>query len=152
MILFTCILLFSVGVNAQDFEEMPSISLEVSADYEEHEELVLQCADYLLKHDVEYQKRNRALVTQFLMRWMMGSEVTFEIGSDFVKYGGKDGERTTIYLAAMVTVVLNFGEEMSQDKMDKKTADMFLNYCSKYSNLKRNKAIKKELKNYSVAK
>ncbi len=145
----TCFLLFISGVKSQDFNKLPQITLEGVSDYSEHEELVLECADYLLKHDVDYQKRNRAFATQFLMRWMTGSEITFEIGSDFVKYSDKDGDRTAVYLASLISVVLHGEEGMTTQKVDEKTEDMFLSYCAKFSHLKRNKVIKKELKKRS---
>lgn len=139
-------LLFGFTANSQDFEELPNTRLEKASDYEEHEALAIECARFLLKHDVDYEKRNRALSAQFLIRWMSGSEVTFEVGSDLVKYSDNDADRTAVYLAALITVVLKGEPEMSTDKLDQLTSEMFLNYCLKFPNLKRNKAIKKELK------
>lgn len=149
-ILFSSLLLITtLTVNAQDFQELPTVSMETKEDFEENESLVMECSKFILSHAPEYQERNRLLAIQFILRWMEGTEITFELGEDFIKYAGKDTDRTAVYLASMVTSALTGAEDTSTDQINKQASILFLGYCYKFSSLKRNKAIKKELKNYS---
>ncbi|UTW65459.1 hypothetical protein KFE94_12455 [bacterium SCSIO 12643] len=141
--------LVTLTINAQDFKELPTISMETKEDFKENESVALECAQFILSHAPEYQQRNRLLAIQFILRWMEGTEITFELGEDFLKYAGKDTDRTAVYLAAMTTAALADTESATTDQINKQTSILFLDYCYKFSSLKRNKAIKKELKNYS---
>lgn len=140
--------LSSLCIHAQDFKELPTISMETKEDFKENESVALECAKFLLSHAPEHQEGNRLLAIQFILRWMEGTEITFELGDDFLKYAGKDNDRTAVYLAAMTSVALSDTENTTTDRINKQAAILFLDYCYKFSSLKRNKAIKKELKNY----
>jgi hypothetical protein len=133
---------------AQDFKYLPGINMEKLEDYEEYESTALKCANYLLDNEVDAEEQNRALAVEFMMRWMTGTDIKFELGDDFVKYGDKDTDRMAVYLAALVKVALEDPEQdLKPAEINELGAEVFLDYCAENKSIKKNKAIKKELKN-----
>lgn len=149
IIFSTLAMLVLVTIHAQNFEELPSIKMKVLKDYENNELVALKCAEYLLSNELDFEEENRLYATQFILRWMTGTDITFTLGDDFLKYSDGNEGRTQIYIASLVYAALeNPDTELSDEAMNKEAADVFLKYCAEHSTIKKNKAIKQELKNY----
>ena len=117
--------------------------------YQENEANALMCSEYLLNNEVDSKDENRLIASQFMMKWMEGTKITFELGDDFLKYSDGNIDRTQVYLAALVYSALKSDEKnLSATDINAKASDVFLNYCLEFKSLKRNKAIKTELKNF----
>jgi hypothetical protein len=146
------LLFVSLSLIAQDFSKLSEIELIKAEDYKPNEPLVLECADYILSQPYKTNELNKLTCVQFIMRWMEGTpDFTFNIGSDFVDFCVKDTELGSVYMASMAKAATDKGfEDKSSEGITSSARELFLDYCSvPENNVKKNKAIKKALKERS---
>ena len=149
---FTLIALLIIGtttfLSAQDYSKLEDIKLEESEDFVNNESKVKECAEFILDSPVTEERENKNYCTQFILRWMDGTNYTFELGSDFLDLTNRDSELTMIYLASLAKAALDYDDStVFPNKINKDAKNIFLDYCEKpQNNVKISRKIKKELK------
>lgn len=146
IVLFT--LIISSSSFSQNFADLENIKLIKLADYENNEAQVLKCANYILASPIGSNDANKTYCTRFIIRWMTGCDITFELGEDFVNLTDGNTDLTSIYMAALVKAALVDGNDsISPEKINEEGRAYFLSYCENPENkVKKNKYIKKALK------
>lgn len=148
LIIVLCITAYHMS-NAQNFRELATYEFKTAESYGQEEDKVLECANYLFTNPSKGADAERAVSTQYILKWMEGTpDYTFEIGDDAMKITDGSSDLLGLYLAGMTKSVLdNKGEELNNSIIHNKTVRLLTDYCSDKSNkMKPSKALKKIIK------
>jgi hypothetical protein len=133
----------------QDFSELVDYKFKSASEYEEKEEQVLICANYLFDHPVDKNDMNRLVSMQFIIQWMSGTpDHTFSLGKEATDLTKGNADLLGLYMAAMSKVVLeNEGAALNDTQISQQATELLLNYCENPdNNLKPSKKMKQLLK------
>ena len=138
----------STTLLAQELPELDTKSLNTPEDYKNAEPKVIACADYLFSTPVSKDNLDRIVATQFVLKWMEGTDYTFSIDSKMTDLTDGNNELFGMYLAGMSKVVLeNKGTTLSDDEIHTQVTKMLIDYCKDESHkCKPTKKMKKEMK------
>ncbi|MCP4522085.1 MAG: hypothetical protein GY827_10410 [Cytophagales bacterium] len=138
----------SFAKKGYDYRKLNKKRFACSADYKQHEELVLKCADFILSTPIS-QDEHRECATKFLMKWANGTpDYRFEIDKTFVDLtkGKNSAELAPLYFACLIKTVLTH-DNISKEEMKEKALNTYLDYCGNRKNrVKKNKTVKQLLK------
>lgn len=149
LLILLSILFSSSIISAQNFGEIAKYEFKTKESYVEAESKVLQCANYLFSNPATSENEMYRLVSiQFILKWMEGTEYTFEIGDKAMELTKGSEDLLGLYLAGMSKVVLdNKGTKLLNDEIYTKTEKLLVDYCSdSANNVKPSKKIKQLMK------
>lgn len=139
--LFIAISIFGFG---QKYAYLSEILLETEEDYKEHEELVLECKDYLMAHPIDDDDLNRRYCGLFIVNYALGSPtITISLDNLIMKLvDKKNSDLLTYYFALwMSEVIENPGKDVESYEVQVYSA--IANYCAnEQNNVRGNKGIK----------
>lgn len=140
--------LFSITLYSQGPPNIEGIDFINPEDYIENEPKILESANYILNSAVNVNGSEKASQGSFIMKWMIGTTYTFELGDDFVDLPKGKKALVRVYIACLAKAALDHKDIASDpDALNVKAKDLFLDYCIDKSNgVKMNKGIKKALK------
>lgn len=147
-ILITLSLILCTSLFAQDFSNLDTYELKTSESYVNAEPKILECTNYLFSHPAKENEVNRLQATQFILRWMEGSDYTFTVDTKMTDVVGDNKDLFGLYLAGMCKVVIESGStKLSDIEVHNKTVALLVTYCKNESNgVKPTKALKKLMK------
>ena len=142
-------LFISQATLSQDFMEIGSYEFKTAKSYQEQEDNIVLCANYLFDTPADENGLNRLLATQFILKWMEGTpDYTFDLTSEMADFTKGNDDLFGMLLAGMSKVVLeNKGTTLTTDEIFSQTKDLLVAYCANPDNkMKPSKKIKKILK------
>ena len=144
-LLFTVVTTFSFAQNFTDLNDYPLSNVE---DYKNAETKVVECATYLFSTPVKKDDLNRLSATQFILKWMEGTDYTFSIDSKAAELTDGNNDLFGLYVTTMPKVVLeNKGTKLSDDEIHNRVVDLLIAYCkNEKNNMKPTKKLKKMMK------
>jgi hypothetical protein len=133
---------------AQDFTSLNVNSLQKMEDYVKAEPKVLECSTFLLNTPYEANNLNRLSAMNYIMKWMEGTDYTFNIDSKAVELTEGNNDLFGLYMTTMPKVVLeNKGVNLSTDEIHNRVVDLLIAYCkNEKNNMKPTKKLKKLMK------
>jgi hypothetical protein len=147
---FLCLVLVfgSLNLMAQDFTSLNVNSLQKMEDYVKAEPKVLECSTFLLNTPYEANNLNRLSAMNYIMKWMEGTDYTFNIDSKAVELTEGNNDLFGLYMTTMPKVVLeNKGVNLSTDEIHNRVVDLLIAYCkNEKNNMKPTKKLKKLMK------
>ena len=149
IIFISLITLFQNISIAQDFGELAHAKFKTKESYKLAENNVLECTNYLFDNPAtEELEMNRLISIQYIMKWMEGTEYSFEIGEMEMELIKGNSDLLGLYLAAMAKVVIeNKAKKLTNDDIYNKAKGILVKYCSVSENkVKPSKELKKEIK------
>jgi len=114
-------------VNAQNFEEYLEIKFDSKADYLEHEDKAIECADYIFSIKLEDPGKKKKQAGTFLLIWMIGAPYTFEIWSWSTSLSKKNNGFFMLYMAAITKAKLA-NKEITENEVQIKAAQLIYDY------------------------
>ena len=138
----------SLNLMAQDFTSLSVNSFKKAEDYVKAEPKVLECSTFLLNTPYEANNLNRLSATQYILKWMEGTEYTFSIDTNAVELTEGNTDLLGLYMTSMTKVVLeNKGADLSTDEIHNRVVDLLIAYCkNEKNNMKPTKKLKKLMK------
>ncbi|UOX33717.1 hypothetical protein LXD69_16995 [Flavobacterium sediminilitoris] len=131
-LLFTVVTTFSFAQNFTDLNDYPLSNVE---DYKNAETKVVECATYLFSTPVKKDDLNRLSATQFILKWMEGSDYTFNIDSKMTELTDGNTDLFGMYLAGMSKVVIESpNKKLNDDEIRSEVTNMLVAYCKDASN------------------
>jgi hypothetical protein len=125
----------STTLYAQELPDLTSIPLKIDADFKNAEPQVLACAAYLFSTPVSKDNLNRLTAVKFVLKWMEGTDYTFNIDSKVTDLTDGNNDLFGMYLAGMSKVVLeNKGTALSDDAIHAQVTQLLIDYCKDESN------------------
>lgn len=148
LLLTTALLFISVNFYAQDFKKNENIKLESLDDYKKAEPDVLKCADFLLRTPIKPETANRLNALAFVVKWMSGTNYTFNVDSQAMDLTKGDDNLFGMYMVCMTKVALtNPDKKLTNDEMYKQASTVLAKYCAEKKNkLKPSRKLKKIIK------
>lgn len=147
---FFVVLLFSlVAVTsfAQNPTELDSYTLKTQEDYVNAEPKVIESATFLFSTPIKKDDVSRLTATQFILRWMEGTDYTFNIDAKMTELTDGNNDLFGMYLAGMAKVVIESETQLSDEEVNTKVTDMLIAYCKdEKNNCKPTKKMKKLMK------
>jgi hypothetical protein len=147
---FLCLVLVfgSLNLMAQDFTSLNVNSLQKMEYYVKAEPKVLECSTFLLNTPYEANNLNRLSAMNYIMKWMEGTDYTFNIDSKAVELTEGNNDLFGLYMTTMPKVVLeNKGVNLSTDEIHNRVVDLLIAYCkNEKNNMKPTKKLKKLMK------
>lgn len=133
---------------AQDFTTLDLNSFKKAEDYVKAEPKVLECATYLLSTPHEENNLNRLSATQYILKWMEGTDYTFSIDANAVELTEGNTDLFGLYMTSMTKVVLEQKDiELTTDEVHNKVVELLIAYCkNEKNNMKPTKKLKKLMK------
>jgi len=149
LLLFILTLFTTANSFSQDFTDLTSYELASEEDYKNAEKKVIECANYLLANPVKEEDSNRINAVQFVLRWMAGTNYTFNIDNKMVELTDGNNALFSLYLTTMSKIVLEHqADNLTDSQIHEQVVDILINYCKDSSNnLKPTKKLKKLMKN-----
>ena len=146
--LFLVLVFGSLNLMAQDFTSLNVNSLQKMEDYVKAEPKVLECSTFLLNTPYEANNLNRLSAMNYIMKWMEGTDYTFNIDSKAVELTEGNNDLFGLYMTTMPKVVLeNKGVNLSTDEIHNRVVDLLIAYCkNEKNNMKPTKKLKKLMK------
>lgn len=140
--------LFSVGAEAQNFLDLAGYSFSSKESYVKAEPQVLEAATYLYTTPIASDNLNRLIASQFILKWMEGTEYTFNVDSKMTDLTEGSTDLFGMYLAGMAKVVLENKETPLADAViHEQVTQMLVDYCKDPAHhAKPNKKLKKLMK------
>lgn len=141
--------LFTTLSFAQDFSQLANFDFGNASSYKPQEQQVLQCANYLFETPNNNNDVNRAISTQFIIKWMTGTpEYSFDLDQNAMELTKGSNELFGLYMAAMTKVVLDHpNKKLSAVEIYNQSEKLLVAYCADVTNkLKPSKKIKKIIK------
>lgn len=147
-ILFFVFFVSSLSLWAQDFTSLDLNSFKKAEDYVKAEPKVLECANFLLQTPHEENNLNRLTATQYILKWMEGTDYTFNIDANAVELTDGNNDLFGLYMTSMTKVVLeNKDVELTADEVHNKVVELLIAYCkNEKNNMKPTKKLKKLMK------
>ncbi len=148
-VIFLSVFLFvSLQFNAQDFNKINDIKFTTLEDYKKAEPEVLKTVNFLLRTPIKPETDNRIIAMAFVIKWMSGTDYTFNIGEDAMKVTKGSSNLFAMYMVALAKAALdNPNKKLSDNEIHEIASKTLAGYCSKKDNkLKPNKALKKIIK------
>lgn len=132
----------------QDFKLLDNYKFDKAESYNKAEPHVIESANYLFSTPVEENNLNRLVAIQFILKWMEGTEYTFNLDSKVMDLVGDNQDLLGLYMAGMSKVVLeNKSTKLSDDEIYDGVVALLVGYCkNKENNLKPTKNLKKAMK------
>lgn len=148
VILCLVLVFSSLNLFAQDYTSLDVGSLQKMEDYIKAEPKVLECANFLLQTPHEKNNLNRLSATQYILKWMEGTDYTFNIDSKAVELTDGNNDLFGLYMTSMPKVVLeNKDAELAADEVHNKVVELLVAYCkNEKNNMKPTKKLKKLMK------
>ncbi|MFY8069099.1 MAG: hypothetical protein ACOVMG_03295 [Flavobacterium sp.] len=148
VILCLVLVFSSLNLFAQDYTSLDAGSLQKMEDYVKAEPKVLECATFLLSTPHEENNLNRLSATQYILKWMEGTDYTFSIDSKAAELTDGNNDLFGLYVTTMPKVVLeNKGTKLSDDEIHNRVVDLLIAYCkNEKNNMKPTKKLKKLMK------
>ena len=140
--------LVSTTLLAQDIPNVSNTPLKTTADFKNAEPMVIACTNYLFSTSVSKDNLDRLVATQFVLKWMEGTDYTFNIDSKMTDLTDGNDDLFGMYLAGMSKVVLeNKDATLSDDEIHAQVTKMLIDYCKDESHkCKPTKKMKKAMK------
>ena len=115
---------------AQDYTSLDSSQLKVKEDYVKAEPKVLECSNFLLSTPNEKNNLNRLMAMEYILKWMEGTNYTFEINANAVELTDGNQDLFGLYITTMPKVVLENKEaNLSADEIHNRVVNMLIEYC-----------------------
>ncbi|MEQ3662432.1 MAG: hypothetical protein ABNG98_03850 [Flavobacterium sp.] len=132
----------------QDFKLLDNYKFDKAESYNIAEPHVIESSNYLFTTPVEENNLNRLVAIQFILKWMEGTNYTFNLDSKVMDLVGENQNLLGLYMAGMSKVVLeNKSSKLTDDEVYDKVLVMLVDYCkNKENNLKPTKNLKKAMK------
>lgn len=147
---FLCLVLLVSSLNlfAQDYTSLDADSLQKMEDYVKAEPKVLECSNFLLNTPNEANNLNRLSAMQYVLKWMEGTDYTFNIDSKAAELTDGNNDLFGLYVTTMPKVVLeNKGTKLSDEEIHNRVVDLLIAYCKNdKNNMKPTKKLKKMMK------
>ena len=133
---------------AQDYTSLDSSQLKVKEDYVKAEPKVLECSNFLLSTPNEKNNLNRLMAMEYILKWMEGTNYTFEINANAVELTDGNQDLFGLYITTMPKVVLENKEaNLSTDEVHNRVVSLLVAYCKdEKNNMKPTKKLKKLMK------
>ena len=133
---------------AQDYTSLDSSQLKVKEDYVKAEPKVLECSNFLLSTPNEKNNLNRLMAMEYILKWMEGTNYTFEINANAVELTDGNQDLFGLYITTMPKVVLENKEaNLSTDEVHNRVESLLVAYCKdEKNNMKPTKKLKKLMK------
>ena len=133
---------------AQDYTSLDSSQLKVKEDYVKAEPKVLECSNFLLSTPNEKNNLNRLMAMEYILKWMEGTNYTFEINANAVELTDGNQDLFGLYITTMPKVVLENKEaDLSADEIHNRVVSLLVAYCKdEKNNMKPTKKLKKLMK------
>lgn len=113
--LITCTLLFSLGIQAQDFKVPKRIKLDKAEDYAKYEKDVLKAIRWIKNTPVNEQKAKRKEVSAFLIKWISGApNVTITVDMRVSPYA-ENGECFMMFMAGWTEYALTIKDDSKME-------------------------------------
>lgn len=144
LLLLSFFSVFAVGVFAQDFSIPDNPTLKDEEDYENYEELVIKCIDYLYDNPVNENGKKRLECIQFIIKWVEGAPLSVVITQDLVDI--KEFELLLAYMGGYVKYAIENDTDSKEECMTYAANRELQMYEKNADYLKKGKVIKKFLK------
>lgn len=144
-IFFSVFSLTTIGQNLTDLDQYP---LSSKQDFINAEKKVIECANYLFLNPVKKDDLNRLTAAQFILKWMEGTDYTFNIDSSAVELTDGNDSLFAMYLAGMSKLVIeNPDKKFTDEALHAEVTILLIDYCKVASNnCKPTKKMKKIMK------
>lgn len=148
VILCLVLVFSSLNLVAQDYTSLDAGTLQKMEDYVKAEPKVLECSTFLLNTPHEANNLNRLTAIQYILKWMEGTDYTFNIDSNAVELTEGNNDLFGLYVTTMPKVVLeNKGSNLSSDEIHNRVVTLLIAYCkNEKNNMKPTKKLKKLMK------
>ncbi len=110
VLVFSLVSFMSFGQNPTELDSYP---LKTQEDYVNAEPKVIETATFLFSTPVKKDDLSRLTATQFILRWMEGTDYTFNIDAKMTELTDGNNDLFGMYLAGMAKVVLESETELS---------------------------------------